>query len=184
MNNIHKTLLLLLAIFFTFQDAFSQKSDFKPKQEIGLSLGAQTSFSAIYKKERKDGHYNRIEGAAGGINLNNENLNLNASVKIIKEKRKLKGDRFFFSYGPGVGLSTNIGIANQFSSAAIFIRPTFLYLLGANYKLNDKVYIGAELQPGAGISFNYNSNRNDFNYSANLGASTSARIHIAYRFEG
>ena len=194
-TSIFAVILLLLVSSSTFaQDAATH--------EIGLRTSDFGSIGLVYKKQLRENTYRRYRLAFGNLTTNFVNstsaISFSVGGAIGKEKRRNVSDKLQFIYGlefiPSVGFtSTNSGnltVDNGNGSTLTYKGSTITlvmpsvglgFVLGAQYNINPKWYISAELIPTITASGTFGNSNSIYSFQAGF-TSSSAGITGAYRF--
>lgn len=149
------------------------------KHELGIRMTSLNNFDFIYKKHRFDEKYLRFSSANISISNNAlENTTFNQfqlpnisdtrnsfyssiGFSIGWENRKSISNELWFVHGfePGIALAFSIEdqaeIQSQTSNTSFNISPYLGYILGFQYNLSDKLYIGIESIPQIYSSIRY-----------------------------
>lgn len=174
------------------------------QKEIGLVFSNLNNFGLTYKTgtERSLWRFNTVLVSGGFNESTYHNLqiiqgNFGFGVNIGKEYRKPLVENIEFRYGADLSFSLsqskneNHQITNNIYNSLKDTRyvPGFNFVLGLNFKFNDKFVLGAELLPG--ISYTYRSiveiidsyetkrDISGFNYGL---SNSSVLLSFSYRF--
>lgn len=159
---------------------------------IGVRFSVPSNFGLIYKKQRAENNFLRITAGRFSISTNNNistlvNQNVNTTIANVSagatiglEKRIPINDKFNLIRGGSFIANGGFSyVGNTISSNALYYFSVgYGYLLGAQYRLNEHMYIDLEILPTAtlGISSNnqlsnqivFNSNFNMYNIYLNF----------------
>jgi hypothetical protein len=94
------------------------------------------------------------------------------------ENRKEINEKFNFIHGPEVGL--NISLITPFNEVIAQFAPSFGYILGAQYKLNNDFYINLEVIPSVSTTFIIGNDSPVIQLNGNMRAAT---LGIVYTFK-
>ena len=171
-------------------------------REIGIRINSLSSFGMIYKKQLRENTYRRYRLAFGDITANfrkgYNQFGLSVGGAIGREKRRPITDRLQFIYG--TEFLTSLGV-NSVSSGSITVDngnggSTTIYgnkvvvvtpsvgiglVLGAQYSLNSRWYVSAELIPSITASGTFGNGTSIVGIHAGFNSS-SAGLTAAYRF--
>ena len=183
-------LLVFLMPFMMVNLAHSQDLLLMPDSkntEVAITNISFNGASILLKKQISPNEFRRQSFGAANISLNKQQNNTtfggSVSYSFGKEYRKNIVKSFDAIYGPQYGLSAytdyrkNIQPVNNttFEQTVFTFAPSFGYLLGFIYHINDKFYIGFETQPSISTSVRYDKETNkeaNIAWSAlNIGAS-------------
>ena len=195
--------LRYLVICVSLLSAFSALAQDASKREIGLrtSPADLTNVGFIYKKQIAENTYRRYRLAVGNLGVGttgNEDVQVNfgVSTAIGREKRRPLDDRLKFIYGPefvgslnivatGAGTTTiNTGNGTiTVDGSGVLIAPSvgLGYVLGAQYDINPKWYISAEIIPTVSLYGIFGEDASVFGLQAGFNSS-SVGITGAYKF--
>ncbi|HLP92904.1 MAG TPA: hypothetical protein VK168_02665 [Saprospiraceae bacterium] len=161
-NSICLVFIALFGSFFLVSDLQAQNAS--PKREVGLQFSSLdlngSSFSAFYKKEKKENVYRRIRFATGRIQLDlleeQTNFDFNVGMAIGREKRKSLDDKLVFYHGPEFAASVSIFTSEVDDDVTpILVSPSFGWVFGLQHSFNDRWAINIETIPSFRASFNY-----------------------------
>ena len=185
--------LLLTSTLFA-QDA--------PSREIGLRLTDFNSFGLIYKKQIRENTYRRYRLAFGNLSANfiqtNTLIGFSVGGAAGKEKRRPISDKLQFIYGTELIASLSLNSSNTGSltvsdgtgasttytgSSLLFVTPSVGvgFVLGAQYNLNPRWYVSAELIPSITASSSFGGGTALYRFQAGFNSS-SAGLTGAYQF--
>lgn len=195
--------LRYLAICVSILSTFSVQAQDIPRREIGLrtSPADLTNVGFIYKKQLSENTYRRYRLAIGNLGVGttgNEDVQVNfgVSTAIGREKRKPLDDRLKFVYGPEFvgslnivstgGGTTTINNGNgtiTVDGSGVIVAPSIGlgYVLGAQYDINPKWYISAEIIPTVSLYGIFGEGASVFGLQAGFNSS-SVGITGAYKF--
>ncbi|GAB3766424.1 hypothetical protein GCM10028817_49830 [Spirosoma pomorum] len=185
--------LLLTSTLFA-QDA--------PNREIGLRISDLSSFGLVYKKQISENTYRRYRLAFGNLSANfiqnNTLIGFSVGGAAGKEKRRTISDKLQFIYGTELIASLSLNSSNTGTltisdgnggsttykgSSLLIVTPSIGvgFVLGAQYNLNPRWYVSAELIPSITASGSFGSGAALYSFQAGFNSS-SAGITGAYRF--
>ena len=145
-------LVLLVLLLVTGYSATAQEAR---TRELGLRFTGLEDFDLIYKKSLTEDTYRRYRFFTGQLTFTNTdgvsigNLNLGASIG--KERRSSVADRVDFIRGPEFFLSLG-GVATD-DDVLVTIQPGFGYVLGLQYNVAERFYVGLESIPSVSILY-------------------------------
>ncbi|GAB3020837.1 hypothetical protein [Spirosoma pulveris] len=173
-----------------------------PTREVGLRLTSFDSFGMVYKKKLDENTYRRYRLAFGNLSANfvrsNSIIGFSAGGAMGKEKRRALSDKLQFIYGTeliaSVGLSSSNtgtltidngagGTTTYTGSNILVVTPTvgIGFVLGAQYTINPRWYVSAELIPSITASGSFGNGNTIYSFQAGFNSS-SAGLTGAYRF--
>ena len=191
-------ILLIALLLLTFQLHAQDGSS----REIGLRATNLNSFGLIYKKQLSENTYRRYRLAFGTLSANfiNSSTIVGFSVggAIGKEKRRPLSDKLQAVYGTelitSIGLNSsstgNLTIDNGNGNTATYTGNSIVvvtpsvgigFVIGAQYSINPKWYVSAELIPSIAVSGSFGSGASIYSLQAGFNSS-SAGLTGAYRF--
>ncbi len=155
------------------------------RHEFGIQLSNLQGFSLIYKKEREQNKYVRVQVGSGNYNhtyrkekdpLKQLNLTLSGGV----EKRKSMGPKtnFIHGFAPHVSILSRKEVNSKLYQNQLGIA----YILGLQYIIQDKFYISLESLPSI-AGFISKINNSDTEAGINIGFYNNiANITLAHYF--
>lgn len=159
---IRKTLTLsaiaLLLAFLTISNLSAQEAN--PPREVGLEFNSLdfdggSSFSAFFKKQKKENVYRRIRFFTGNLHFGTIDedftFNLSAGIAIGREKRKALDAKLMFYQGPEFSIRAGLATFTD-DDVHIFLTPAFGWVLGLQHSFNDRWAVNLETIPGVGIN--------------------------------
>jgi hypothetical protein len=171
-------------------------------REIGLRASSLNNFGLIYKKQLGENTYRRYRLAFGNLSANfigsNSLIGFSAGGAIGKEKRRPITDKLQFVYGTELIASVSLNSSNTgtltitdgngstttYSGGSLLIVTPSVgvgFVLGAQYTINPRWYVSAELIPSITASGSFGSGSTLFGIQAGFNSS-SAGLTGAYRF--
>lgn len=143
----------------------AQSQDAPKQREIGLIFTGLNSFGLTYRHgDAETLHRFRIANVVGDSenktsdSLSNSSRRFSVDFRVGTEFRRALDQNFTFRYGLdlGVGLDLRDGNnevlfgtdRNQSGYESQLFSASFNLVLGVNYKLTDKILLGAEVLPG------------------------------------
>ncbi len=157
-----------------------------PVHEFGIQLSNLQGFGMVYKKERDINKLARLQLNLGDYTLlKNEDsgptkqfrLNLSAG----KEKRKPLNKQTFLVHGfaPFTSIFGNSVRNNKTSNLQLGVA----YVLGIQYRINNKFYISAESMPAlSGVLSKQGDSDTQYGYNIGFYNSNPVNITLAHRF--
>lgn len=184
MRHLLKTTLILIFASILYSNPIHAQN----QVEVGIGTGVTSlldNFRLIYKKEKKENKWLRLNSSFGNISFSSQNdislLNFNAGISIGVEKRKQIGNSSVeFLRGPQGILRLNVsGLFDDTSSSNVNIGAGVAYVLGAQVHLKKGVKLGIETQPSLILAWD-GDERIDLNLDYSSNALT---IFVVYNFE-
>lgn len=177
--------LTMLGSFCVFSGIQAQSTG--PKREVGLQFSSLdldgSSFSAFFKKEKKENVYRRIRFATGdlGLGIQEEftNFNFQVAFAIGREKRKELDDKLVFYHGPEFSALFS-AYANSEDDLAFNIRPRFGWVFGLQHSFNERWGINIETIPTVYVGATINDINEGLFFGA--GGSTTVSLGIVRKF--
>jgi hypothetical protein len=156
-----------LLFFIIFILSIISLDSLAQNHEVGLKLKGFSDFDFIYKKQKSEHLYKRINVGFGNLALGGISGNsifiLEAGLGIGNERRKEIADKLDFIRGWQYLLSGSIsngslqmnngGFNINVTGGAVAITPGMGYLLGLNYRMNERFSFGLEFIPSLNASF-------------------------------
>lgn len=194
--------LWAIAMLLVCSHLCAQNTPITTTREIGVRTNSFNNFGLIYKKQIRENTYRRYRLAFGNINANflrnNTLIGFSAGGAVGKEKRRSITDKLQFIYGTeliaSIGLTSsssgtitvdngNGGSTNYSGNKLLIVTPTvgIGFVLGAQYNVNQRWYVSAELIPSVSASGTFAQGGSLFTVQAGFNSS-SAGLTAAYRF--
>lgn len=191
--------LLTISLCLLSFSLFAQEAT---PREIGVRINSLNNFGMIYKKQLRENTYRRYRLAFGDLTANfrkgYNQFGFSVGGAVGREKRRPITDRLQFIYG--TEFLTSLGI-NSVSSGSVTVDngnggTTTIYgnkviavtpsvgiglVLGAQYNLNPRWYVSAELIPSVTASGTFGNGTSIIGIHAGFNSS-SAGLTAAYRF--
>ena len=189
MKNFILSVLLMLATTTLFaQEATVDTLNATPlsatgNREIGLRMPSLNNFDLFYKKQKRENVYMRYRIAAGGISVTNitQNPGLNAgfALAVGPERRTQVAKKIDLITGTEFIAALNVGVDYRVSIAA---NVGVGFVLGGQYNVSDRVYLGIETIPQIMVSSSFSDDGiGDINASAMFNM-YSAAVTAMFRF--
>jgi hypothetical protein len=158
--------LSIFAFVAAFTTTLSAQDAAKPRREVGLQFGSIDfdggSFSAFYKKQKKENVYRRVRFVSGNLLLGfleeDFRLNFGAGIAIGKEKRKALDSKLEFYQGPEFAIDFSVFTTADDDVTPILLRPSFGWVLGLQHSFNDRWAVNIETIPGVFVAANITGN--------------------------
>lgn len=180
--------LVLCTFFLTTLDHLTAQD---VQREIGVQAGGLSDFGGVYKWEREDGAWHRLNAGLASITLQTregfDNIDIGVSVGYGIEKRKQWGDNTQFLHGSIWSIggdfdhrhftqgSTELKIQTGSAHAGLS------FLVGIQYLASEKFSVGVEFLPGLIATAHFQ--QNDTRYSLTGTASLdNIAVFGLYRF--
>jgi opacity protein-like surface antigen len=181
------TLSALLAIFST---ALSAQDAAKPRREVGLQFNNIDfdggTFSAFYKKQKKENVYRRVQFVAGALSLGilEEDFifNFSAGIGIGREKRKPLDAKLECYQGPQFGLNFALYTTGDDDATGFLVRPSFGWVLGLQHSFNDRWAVNIETIPSVSIAANTTGDDRTEGLFFGAGFSNSVSLGLVRKF--
>lgn len=194
--------LVAVAMLLACSHLCAQDTPTTLTREIGVRTNSFNDFGLIYKKQIRENTYRRYRLAFGHVSANflrnNTIIGFSAGGAMGKEKRRPITDKLQFIYGTeliaSVGLSSsssgsltvdngNGGSTTYSGNKLLIVTPTIGIglVLGAQYNVNQRWYVSAELIPSVSAIGTFAQGSSLFTVQAGFN-SASAGITAAYRF--
>ena len=151
-------------------------------RELGLRLTGLEDFDLIYKKSLTEDTYRRYRfftGRLSFVNVDGSSVaTFNAGASIGRETRRAIAERVQFVRGPEFFVS--LGLTGTDDDFLATIQPGIGYVLGFNYLISDRFFLGIESIPS--ISFLYgNGEARVISFNAGF-SSQAVALTAVYRF--
>lgn len=152
--------LIFLALFFAlFTTVSLSAQETGAKREIGLQFSSLdfdgTTFSAFFKKQKKENVYRRIRLLYGNLlaGVANEDFafDLSAGIAIGREKRKSLDEKLAFYQGPEFSLGLGLTSFSD-DDLGFTVAPGFGWVVGIQHQFNDKWAINLETIPSVSVA--------------------------------
>jgi len=144
-------------------------------------------FNLMYKRELKSGLIRRHRFLFSNFlyNSTGSTIDFRTGYAIGHEKRKKMNEVFSFIHGPEVALVINyqnIRVPNDDRVTTVILQPSFGYIIGFQYDINEHFYISVEVIAALSGSVQLREMQ-DTSYTLNAGFnSNSSALTLVYRF--
>jgi hypothetical protein len=175
--------LVLICSFTTFSFGQDEGGPTERTREVGLRLFGLDDFDFLYKKSLSANTYRRYRFFNGNLSFQDIDGSgfgsLSAGAAIGKETRSSLATSLRFARGPEYFFSAAVLVGGD--NTQVRLQPGFGYVLGLQYNINERFYIGLETIPSISLSV---SNLNDVTVvSLDAGFnSSSVAVTAMYRF--
>ena len=160
-KNLTYSLLAFVLVIFTASSLTAQ--DGNPRREVGIQFSSldfdgSRSFSAFFKKQKKENVYRRIRFFSGSLSARSFEdtfiFDFSAGIAIGREKRKSLDPKLEFYQGPE--FSIRLGLATE-DNVRVSIAPAFGWVLGLQHSFNNRWAVNLETIPSLSITANINN---------------------------
>ena len=169
-------LLLLFSLACTSVRAQDTLAQTGPAREVGVRVTGLENFAILYKRARTQDRYLRYNFLFGNISVvagdatdNVGALSLGGSVTW--ERRRRLGDRLDLVTGPTPSASAGVVTGNEVAVYNFGVR--FGYLVGVQYYVSERFYVGLDVVPGIGANYTGIGGEQGNLFSFNLGLMNS-----------
>lgn len=181
MINKPQVLIIWVIILFAPQLLLAQENT-SSKHEFGIVTLDLSYFGFIYKLKFDEHAKLRISASDFRLSGNSQTqITIGSRTTVGYEKTRALSQRVFMSYGPEFGLSSQQRFDINNDSFQFSLSPSFIYFIGLQYELNEKLYVGGELRPAITTSYRFTNmtvNPPDFGIQFDFGS--RVRLHIVY----
>lgn len=183
--NLQIIITMMLTVVFLTESVAQNR-------EIGLTLNGANNFGLVYKKQKAENKYINYQFAyfngEFAYSENRVRLGLNIGLSAAFEKRKSINENFVFARGLVVGMGV-LGNHTEFrnnnnsiSSSALRLSPRIGYLLGGQYHISDKFYVGLDVIPSFIASVDMDRDQpTEYNISTNFNMD-AVTLNFVYKF--
>lgn len=175
---------LLLAVFSSMTLAAQSAL---PLREVGiqfnrLDFDGGNSFSAIFKKKKREDTYRRIRFFTGSLlaraTEDQFEWNIDAGIGLGREKRRALHSKLEFYQGPEFSAGLRVTSFLEVGAQMIFT-PGVNWVLGLQQHFNDQWALNVEVLPGMSMLFYGNTNDTEsrtFQFNARLNHAVSIAL--------
>ena len=165
------------------------------EQSYGFMYGAPLNFKTLYKCGKTDKAVWRMQlgNIQFGHNYYEPSQQKSSWVSmggaLGREWRKDLNSNMRFFHGPLVGIEMSMSrsvseVPPGTDNSYYYIMPNLIYVLGIQYRINQDLYVAAEIHPGFNTQFNYNNGAWSPNRYMSGGLNgQAALLSVAYQFE-
>lgn len=157
-----KVILLPVLAFLVvvFSSSLVLAQDTKPRREVGLQFNSLdfdggSSFSAFFKKQKKENVYRRVRILFGNLTVGTIDedftFNFSAGINIGREKRKTLDPKLEFYQGPEFSLRLALSSLVEDDLRTV-VAPGFGWAFGLQHSFNDRWAVNIETVPSVSIT--------------------------------